>query len=180
MKRISGVAILLLLVLGIAGQASPAYAVEAAALGVSATLDSIDCTSVEGAFSWTVVPDDGWVYVLAQDDFAVEQGFYYLIESFRNEGGIADSGSAPFTMPFETTAYEWTLFLRVYDAAHNPVLEVSADFSRPCLPGYVGGGGTGDDDDAPAPVDARSGVTSEPDDTEPAGDPDDDGRVQVP
>jgi hypothetical protein len=136
---------------------------------------SIGCGGVVGDLFWDDVPVGDYVNIfLRSDEVAGYNG--YTVRNF----GDDESGALRVSIPFGTDDLDdWYLHLTIEDEFGMIVYEaMDPSFDRECSAGSVSPGGTGEVESEP--TDARSGVTSEPEEDEAVEDPDDDGRVQVP
>jgi hypothetical protein len=138
------------------------------------SVESIDCGSVTGTFSWSDVPVGGWVEIfLYNEDVLGLTG-----HSIQNLGDDTN-GELRLTIPFSTAQLDgWHIYGMTSNEDIPLYVTMDPELNRPCLNGSVSPGGAGDVD--AEPVDARSGVTTEPEETGDVEDPDSEGRVQVP
>lgn len=138
---------------------------------------SVSCGSVSGVVEWWALPEGGSITVAIVNNVDDRLN----LDGFVNDDGDA-MGAFAFDLDFPSATYEdWTLKVIAFDETGTVIDSWDVDtFDRACVTGSVGGGGTGSDDDAPAPIDARSDATTDVEDGEPVEDPDGEGRVQVP
>jgi hypothetical protein len=138
------------------------------------SVESIDCGSVTGTFSWSDVPVGGWVEIfLYNEDVLGLTG-----HSIQNLGDDTN-GELRLTIPFSTDQLDgWHIYGMTSNEDIPLYVTMDPELDRECLNGSVSPGGTGNVD--VEPTDARSGVTSEPVDDAVDEDPDGNGRVQVP
>jgi hypothetical protein len=169
-RLVSVIGFALLLALGGLGQVHTASAQTGGFV-----VESIGCGAVTGVIVWDDVPLGGYVNVVVRSDELAGYNGYTV----RNFGGD-ESGELKVSIPFSNDDLDdWYISVTVEDE-FGMILDVSTSplFDRECSAGSVSPGGTGEVESEP--TDARSGVTSEPEDAEAVEDPDDDGRVQVP
>jgi hypothetical protein len=138
------------------------------------SVESIDCGSVTGTFSWSDVPVGGWVEI-----FLYNEDVLGLIGHSIQNLGDDTNGELRLTIPFSTDQLDgWHIYGMTSNEDIPLYVTMDPELNRPCMNGSVSTGGTGQVDSEP--VDARSGVTSEPEESVDVEDPDSEGRVQVP
>jgi hypothetical protein len=142
---------------------------------LSFVVESIDCGSVTGIFSWSDIPIGVLARVALHGEIDIDGNVFVVDVDSENDR----AGELRVTIPFQTSTWGgWHLKVNTYD---NGIVEhevIYPTFERECVTGSVSPGGTGEVEGEP--VDARSGVTSEPEDDDEVEDPDGEGRVQIP
>lgn len=157
---------------------SLALVTPASTLAAEAELVSTEltCGGVQGEVAWSGALPGYQIYVRLINP---EASFTYSAIVFVDDSNT--TGSYEFDLLFGSEDLDgWSLLVYIEDSLDLLVFSESTDpFSRECFFGDVAPGGTGNG--SVEAIDSRSGDAAEPvAPGEPADDPDDDGRVQVP